>query len=81
MAEITESTESYWKKPGPQEQGAQKQDFNLGPWSRSRALRIVVWISVIALTLFFALATSAYLSGFDSAAEMLSWLRESLTQL
>jgi hypothetical protein len=81
MAEITESNEDYWKKPSPQEQAAQKQDSNLGSWSRSRALRAVVWIAVLAVTLFLALATSAYLSGFDSLPKMLAWLYESLIRL
>ncbi|MDR0350081.1 MAG: hypothetical protein LBH64_00840 [Coriobacteriales bacterium] len=51
---------------------------SVGLWSRSRALRIVAWILSIVVALVLALCASAYLSGFDSVHEMISWLIESL---
>jgi hypothetical protein len=70
--------ENYWKKPDPQEKAAQQQEAAVGIWSRSRALRVVVWLVVLALTLLLALVISAYLSGFDSLFEMMDWLRASV---
>jgi hypothetical protein len=79
MAEsVTETVaEDYWKKP-EQRDGEALIDPGVGIWSRSRALRLAVWIGTIIVVLFLSLVTSAYLSGFDSPFEMISWLRESL---
>ncbi|MDR1184635.1 MAG: hypothetical protein LBK67_07545 [Coriobacteriales bacterium] len=70
------ATDDYWKKPEPQENKKQ-QDPGIGIWSRSRALRITVWIVVILIVVILALVVSAYLSGFDSVFEMINWMRES----
>jgi hypothetical protein len=74
-------TESYWKRPDPQTTAAHKQAPRVGVWSRSRALRAVVWIAALVLTIFLALLVSAYLSGFNSVFEMLGWLYESLQKM
>jgi hypothetical protein len=75
---ITEATaEDYWKKP-EQRDGEAITDPGVGIWSRSRALRLVVWIVTIIIVIFLSLVVSAYLSGFDSLFEMITWLRESL---
>jgi hypothetical protein len=79
MAEtITEeAAEDYWKKP-EQRDGEVIADPSIGIWSRSRALRCAVWTVTIIAVIFLSLVVSAYLSGFDSLFEMISWLRESL---
>lgn len=73
-SEIT--AEDYWKKP-EQRDGEVITDPSIGIWSRSRALRLIVWIVTIIAVLFLSLLASAYLSGFDSMFEMISWLRDS----
>jgi hypothetical protein len=73
-------TDEYWKKPEPQEgkeSGKQRHDPGIGIWSRSRVLRIVVWLLVILAVIVVSLVVSAYLAGFGSVFEMIDWIRES----
>jgi hypothetical protein len=78
MTENSEITaEDYWKKP-EQRNGEVITDPSIGIWSRSRALRLIVWIVTIIAVIFLSLLASAYLSGFDSMFEMISWLCDSL---
>jgi hypothetical protein len=75
---MAEELEDYWKKPEPQANELGKPATNLGLWSRSRLLRIVVWVVTILIVLLLALVVSSFLSGFASPFEMLDWIRESL---
>ena len=64
-------------KSEPGGQTKQRDTSGLGLWSRSRALRITVWIIMVPAVLTLALYCSARLSGFASVLEMIDWLRVS----
>jgi hypothetical protein len=67
--------DEYWKRPEPKEVAPLTPQVGL--WSRSRAFRVFVWITVLLASTQLALLASSYLSGFDSAFEMLNWIKDS----
>jgi hypothetical protein len=70
-------SDEYWKRPEPQQEHQSRRDPGVGIWSRSRLLRVAVWIVVICAVVILALVVSAYLSGFASVFEMIDWIRHS----
>ena len=68
-----------WKKLKPTNDREIRGSTNLGAWSRSYKLRLVVWVVVILGIVVLALVTSAYLSGFDSIFDMFSWYRSTFS--
>jgi hypothetical protein len=69
--------EEYWKKPEPSEVQKQQQPQS-SSWARSRAIRIIIWIIVILAIIPLSLVASAYISGFDSVFDMLTWIRNNI---
>jgi preprotein translocase subunit Sec63 len=69
--------EEYWKKPEPSEQKTEERKTST--WSKSRAIRIIIWIIVLLAIIPISLVISAYLSGFDSVFEMLGWIRNTIS--
>ena len=65
----------YWKKPEPIDDMETRIDQGVGMWSRSLALRVLVWITAILCVVALALLAVAYLSGFDTVSDMISWYR------
>ena len=67
----------HWKEPETTIRRAATKDYKVGIWSRSFALRTIVWIISILVVVVLALVVTAYLSGFDSVSEMIQWYRSS----
>jgi hypothetical protein len=65
--------EEYWRKPEPSQNQSEEQ--KTGTWSKSRMVRVIIWIIVLLAVIPLAFIISAYLSGFDSVFEMLAWIR------
>ena len=71
--------DEYWKKPEPVDGEIIRSVPGVGAWSRSFALRATVWIITILIVMVLALMAAAYLSGFGSVVDMLSWLKMSIS--
>ena len=67
----------HWKEPETAIRRVATKDYKVGIWSRSFALRTIVWIIVILTVVVLALIATASLSGFDSLFEMIQWYRSS----
>ena len=65
--------DEYWKKPEPRMDAGFRSTPKVGLWSRSFALRAVVWVGSILVVIVLALFATAYLSGFDSISDMIDW--------
>jgi len=70
--------DEYWKKPDPLDEGVKHTDPGVGVWSRSFGFRAIVWLITMLAVVVLALVVSAYLSGFNSMFEMISWIRTSV---